>query len=182
MIKKFDIRVSEPAIFENLWNGHIIGLRWKKYMRFQRQFRLSKNWILQKEKYGLNVCGEGGEYETFTLDCPLYIKSIVMWVAENEIIGLNFRTDWYLSFFCSDECETVIVSDDNVVPVGHINFKKMHLQPKNVSGALSVVYSYVWEIFLSTLKCFCRTELNYWRYKKDCKVCASKLHTTTFQK
>jgi len=33
---------------------------------------------LQKEKYGLNICGEGGEYETFTLDCPLFIKTIVM--------------------------------------------------------------------------------------------------------
>lgn len=34
--------------------------------------------LFQKEKYGLNVCGEGGEYETFTLDCPLFTKSIVM--------------------------------------------------------------------------------------------------------
>jgi diphthine-ammonia ligase len=30
------------------------------------------------EKYGVNVCGEGGEYETFTLDCPLFKKRIVM--------------------------------------------------------------------------------------------------------
>lgn len=27
---------------------------------------------------GLNVCGEGGEYETITLDCPLYTKRIVI--------------------------------------------------------------------------------------------------------
>lgn len=33
---------------------------------------------LQKEKYGVNICGEGGEYETFTLDCPLFGKSIVL--------------------------------------------------------------------------------------------------------
>ena len=25
--------------------------------------------------YGINVCGEGGEYETLTLDCPLFIVS-----------------------------------------------------------------------------------------------------------
>ena len=25
-------------------------------------------------KYGVNVCGEGGEYETLTLDCPLFCK------------------------------------------------------------------------------------------------------------
>lgn len=35
---------------------------------------------LQKmnEKFGLHVCGEGGEYETFTLDCPLYSSTIVV--------------------------------------------------------------------------------------------------------
>lgn len=30
------------------------------------------------EKYGLNICGEGGEYETLTLDCPLYKSRIIM--------------------------------------------------------------------------------------------------------
>lgn len=30
------------------------------------------------EKYGLHVCGEGGEYETFTMDCPLYSSTIVV--------------------------------------------------------------------------------------------------------
>lgn len=30
------------------------------------------------DKYGLNVCGEGGEYETFTLDCPLFKERIVV--------------------------------------------------------------------------------------------------------
>ena len=34
--------------------------------------------VLQKNKFGLNVCGEGGEYETFTLDCSLFKKKIVM--------------------------------------------------------------------------------------------------------
>lgn len=30
------------------------------------------------EKYGINVCGEGGEYETLVLDCPLFKKKLVM--------------------------------------------------------------------------------------------------------
>lgn len=29
-------------------------------------------------KFGINVCGEGGEYESLTLDCPLFKKKIVM--------------------------------------------------------------------------------------------------------
>lgn len=34
--------------------------------------------VKMHDKYGVNVCGEGGEYETFTLDCPLFKKRIVM--------------------------------------------------------------------------------------------------------
>lgn len=34
--------------------------------------------VKMQEKYGVNVCGEGGEYETFTLDCPLFKKRIIM--------------------------------------------------------------------------------------------------------
>ena len=34
---------------------------------------------LQADKYGVNVCGEGGEYETFTLDCPLFHKRLKMY-------------------------------------------------------------------------------------------------------
>lgn len=30
------------------------------------------------EQYGLNVCGEGGEYESLTLDCPLFKSRIIM--------------------------------------------------------------------------------------------------------
>ena len=31
----------------------------------------------------MSVCGEGGEYETFTLDCPLFKKRIEMCVNWN---------------------------------------------------------------------------------------------------
>ncbi|CRG93529.1 ATP-binding protein, putative [Plasmodium gallinaceum] len=39
---------------------------------------------LVSEKYGLNICGEGGEYETITLDCSLYKYKII--IDEYEII------------------------------------------------------------------------------------------------
>ncbi|XP_044020531.1 diphthine--ammonia ligase isoform X2 [Aphidius gifuensis] len=58
--------------------------------------------------YGVHICGEGGEYETFTLDCPLFIKSIVV-----------------------DEYESVISSNDKIAPVGYLNFKKIRLQDKD---------------------------------------------------
>jgi diphthine-ammonia ligase len=33
--------------------------------------------ILNKSSF-LNICGEGGEYETLTLNCPIFKKEIVM--------------------------------------------------------------------------------------------------------
>ena len=39
---------------------------------------LSPSLSLQNQQYGINVCGEGGEYETFTLDCPLFCKEIIL--------------------------------------------------------------------------------------------------------
>ncbi|CEG45936.1 Predicted ATPase (PP-loop superfamily) [Plasmopara halstedii] len=60
-----------------------------------------------KEKYHLNVCGEGGEYETFTLNCPLFKKRIVI-----------------------DESHVVIHSDDYVAPVAFLSIDKCHLEDK----------------------------------------------------
>ncbi|KAG9336693.1 hypothetical protein JZ751_003041, partial [Albula glossodonta] len=58
-------------------------------------------------KYGVHVCGEGGEYETFTLDCPLFKKKILI-----------------------DSMETVIHSADAFAPVGYLRFSKMHVEDK----------------------------------------------------
>ncbi|KAL4711110.1 hypothetical protein ACJJTC_009481, partial [Scirpophaga incertulas] len=63
--------------------------------------------LVMQEKYGLNVCGEGGEYETFTLNCPLFKQRLVI-----------------------DSKELVIHSEDPVAAVGYLNLK-LHLEPKN---------------------------------------------------
>ncbi|NWW46317.1 DPH6 ligase, partial [Pedionomus torquatus] len=59
------------------------------------------------EKYGVHVCGEGGEYETFTLDCPLFKKKIVV-----------------------DSTEVVVHSADAFAPVAYLRFLKLHLENK----------------------------------------------------
>ncbi|NXN39920.1 DPH6 ligase, partial [Rhinoptilus africanus] len=59
------------------------------------------------EKYGVHVCGEGGEYETFTLDCPLFKKKIVV-----------------------DSAEVVVHSADAFAPVAYLRFVKLHLENK----------------------------------------------------
>ncbi|KAL5008877.1 hypothetical protein ScPMuIL_014458 [Solemya velum] len=70
--------------------------------------------LKMNELYQLNVCGEGGEYETFTLDCPLFNKRIVL-----------------------DEVEQVLHSDDAFAPVGYLNLKVAHLEAKNMDLSIN---------------------------------------------
>lgn len=54
-----------------------LGLDPKKHLG--RSLSLLQPHLLKMhEKYGLNVCGEGGEYETLTLDCPLFKSRLVV--------------------------------------------------------------------------------------------------------
>ncbi|TPX49371.1 inorganic diphosphatase [Synchytrium endobioticum] len=58
-------------------------------------------------KYDLHVCGEGGEYETITLDMPLFQKRVVL-----------------------DETQVVVHSDDAFAPVAYLRCKRAHLEVK----------------------------------------------------
>lgn len=60
------------------------------------------------EEYKTNICGEGGEYETLVLDCPLYKKRLQL-----------------------DSYEVVCHSDDIFAPVFYIKPTKMSLINKN---------------------------------------------------
>ncbi|KAJ2353981.1 hypothetical protein IWW50_001119 [Coemansia erecta] len=58
-------------------------------------------------KFGLHPCGEGGEYESLTLDCPLFKKRIVV-----------------------DESEVITHSEDQYAPVLYLSIKNAHVEPK----------------------------------------------------
>lgn len=60
-------------------------------------------------KYGTNICGEGGEYESLVLDCPLYKKRLVI-----------------------DKCDTICHSNDVIAPVYYLKPMSLHLQQKPV--------------------------------------------------
>ncbi|KAG2156182.1 hypothetical protein DEU56DRAFT_906354 [Suillus clintonianus] len=60
--------------------------------------------------YGLHVCGEGGEYETLTLDSPLFKHRIVL-----------------------DETEVVMHTDNEFAPVAYLRIKRASLHPKESS-------------------------------------------------
>lgn len=42
--------------------------------------------IKLEKKYGVHPCGEGGEYESFVLDCPLFKKRIQLLESEVAFI------------------------------------------------------------------------------------------------
>lgn len=63
--------------------------------------------ITLKSKYGINVCGEGGEFETLTLDCPLFHKRLQV-----------------------DDFNIVLHSNDAFAPVHYMNPVAISLQDK----------------------------------------------------
>lgn len=83
-----------------------LGLKPRKHLG-KTLAEMYDHMILMENKYGLNVCGEGGEYETATLDCPLFLKRIVI-----------------------DESEVVIHSNDAFAPVAYLKIKRLHLEDK----------------------------------------------------
>lgn len=57
--------------------------------------------------YDLHICGEGGEYETLCVDCPLFRKRIVI-----------------------EEAETVVHAKDAFAPVAYLRLKRLRLEDK----------------------------------------------------
>jgi len=70
-------------------------------------YPFNQSWLLRKidekfiheitllnEKYQINVAGEGGEFETFVLNCPLYFRSLKVVSKETFVEGENsFRAE-----------------------------------------------------------------------------------------
>lgn len=53
------------------------------------------------------MCGEGGEFETFVVDCPLYRKRISV-----------------------DQCEAVLHANNNVAPVAYLKLCQLSQSDK----------------------------------------------------
>ena len=62
-----------------------------------------------KEKFQINVCGEGGEFESLTLDCPLFKK---------------FRME-------IEEADVISHKEDDLAPVVFLKIRKIKLVEKN---------------------------------------------------
>lgn len=86
-----------------------LGLTPEKHLG-KHLYEIHPHLVEMAQKYGLNICGEGGEFESFVLDCPLFKKRIVI-----------------------EESEIVIHSNDAFAPVGYLKLKKFRLEDKQTS-------------------------------------------------
>ncbi|KAG8911317.1 hypothetical protein FRC01_005779 [Tulasnella sp. 417] len=68
--------------------------------------------------YGAHICGEGGEYETLTLDCPLFKSRIVLL-----------------------EMDSVIQDESNAGMVAYLRIKRARLEPKETTSSNVIVPS-----------------------------------------
>lgn len=91
-----------------------IGLDPSKHLGKEMPYLMS-HLLKLKELYGSNVCGEGGEYETLTLDCPLF---------KNARIVL-------------DQFQVVLHSADSIAPVGVLHPLSYHLVHKQEASSIS---------------------------------------------
>ncbi|XP_067943459.1 uncharacterized protein [Watersipora subatra] len=83
-----------------------IGLKPKEHLNRPLSSLVRHLTTLNKD-YGVHMCGEGGEYESLTLDCPLYNSKIII-----------------------EESEIVEDTPSDIAPVGHLRVNKYRLEPK----------------------------------------------------
>lgn len=88
----------------------LLDLRFEVYFTSVSAEGLGRDWLgsrlgesrmasllMLKGKYGINASGEGGEYETFVCDCPLFMKRIR--VLESETIWQHNSGTWEIRKF-----------------------------------------------------------------------------------
>ncbi len=70
------VRVSAMG-FDETWLGRTLD------------FKALEELMALKERYGINITGEGGEYESLVLDAPLYRKRLEIIEGEKKFDGMS---------------------------------------------------------------------------------------------
>ena len=77
------------------------GLVPHKHLRLQTLSDLQSHFQTLHDRYQFHVCGEGGEYETLVLDCPLFRRRLVL--DETRIVCEDDGTGWLEIVRCHAE-------------------------------------------------------------------------------
>ena len=74
--------------------------------------------------------------------CNILFKLVLTIELLDKILVCDYlKTTVYIMYFCRDESEVVIHSDDAFAPVGFLQFKKMHLEDKEQVSNLFWIFS-----------------------------------------
>ncbi|GMH35085.1 hypothetical protein BSKO_02953 [Bryopsis sp. KO-2023] len=114
-------RTPQVCLFDDMLDGGLhaifvkvaaLGLKPKRDLGKTLE-DLKETLHVLREQFGCNVCGEGGEYETLVLDCPLFKYGRIV----------------------LDKAEVVVESDDPIAPSGMYHPKEFHVEVKSAPGA-----------------------------------------------
>lgn len=83
------------------------------------------------KRYNIHICGEGGEYETLVLDCPIFQKRIK--IIESETIDHSSGDVAYLKFIAKIEEK----------PILNTNWKKKIVLPNKLNGEYQQLKKYL---------------------------------------
>lgn len=86
--------------------------------------------VVLREKYGLNVCGEGGEFESFVLDCPLFKVNSRVQTLQSPLCKPQSPSLPFQKRIVVEESEKIVHSDDPIAPVAFLRLKKLRLESK----------------------------------------------------
>ncbi|KAJ0966505.1 hypothetical protein J5N97_023422 [Dioscorea zingiberensis] len=113
---------------------------------------LQSHLLQMKEFCGINVCGEGGEYETLTLDCPLFTNARIV----------------------LDKFQVLLHSPDSIAPVGILHPTAFHLEHKQETSSLNSASG---NIYVDSDKMGCVHEAEG-SSRDSCVVRSHSLHST----
>jgi diphthine-ammonia ligase len=129
-----------------------------------------------KSTIDLNVCGEGGEYESITLDCPLFKKRII--IDKSDIISLDenpyapvgylYIQEWHLE--CKTKIDTILTSTNNSVIINtFIRTFDQKLSNKQYN-IIQTLKSHIWcdlHITISSVQSYNRFLYSFVGYTND---------------
>ena len=65
-----------------------------------------------EQKFGFNVCGEGGEYESAVFDCPLFKRKLELVKSGTVVLGNDYAPVSYLTL---DEVRLVEKTSEELI-------------------------------------------------------------------
>jgi len=93
---------------------------------------------MQHAQFDVHIAGEGGEYETLVVDCPLFLTHRIhvcvlagrVASCEDTVISSLRGQRCWLRWIRRAKSQVVLASADSVAPVGYLQLQQLDRVPK----------------------------------------------------